>query len=87
MGVQNPEAGQVDRHRAMQIRLGRCLASADSRSAIIAPVIHALIVPLLFLDLSITIYRMTRFRASGIARVRRRDREDFRRRLREAAGS
>jgi hypothetical protein len=74
------EAGRVAfeqevlaRHRQMQMRLRRYLADADALTMITAPVIYALIVPLLLLDLGATLYQSICFRVYGIARVRRRD--------------
>jgi hypothetical protein len=49
------------------------LLTANIYSVLTAPVIYALIVPILFLDLSITVYQHICFRAYGLPRVKRRD--------------
>ncbi|MBL8697592.1 MAG: hypothetical protein JNK67_04435 [Alphaproteobacteria bacterium] len=74
------EAGRVAfeqellvRHRAMQVRLHSYVAGANPLSAITAPVIYGMILPLLLLDLAVNVYQAVCFRAYGIARVRRRD--------------
>jgi hypothetical protein len=46
---------------------------ADWRHVVTAPVIYALIVPLVLLDLFLIVYQATCFPLYGIARVRRRD--------------
>ena len=49
------------------------LLSADLLSVLIAPVIYAVLVPMLLLDLFITIYQHICFRVYGIPRVKRSD--------------
>jgi len=49
------------------------LLTANFMSVVTAPVIYALVFPMLLLDLSITIYQHICFRAYGIARVKRSD--------------
>lgn len=45
----------------------------DEVNVITAPVIYAMIAPLLILDASVTLYQQICFRAYGVPRVRRRD--------------
>jgi hypothetical protein len=47
------------------------LLSANGWSVLTAPVIYALLLPILLLDLSITVYQHICFRAYGLARVKR----------------
>jgi hypothetical protein len=49
------------------------LLTANWLTLLTAPVIYALIVPILFLDLSITVYQHICFRAYGLPRVKRSD--------------
>jgi hypothetical protein len=49
------------------------LLTANWLTILTAPVIYALIVPILFLDLSITVYQHICFRAYGLPRVKRGD--------------
>jgi hypothetical protein len=49
------------------------LLTANLLSVLTAPVIYALLFPMLLLDLSITIYQHICFRAYGLARVKRSD--------------
>jgi len=49
------------------------LLTANLMSVLTAPVIYALFVPILLLDLSISVYQHICFRAYGIARVKRSD--------------
>ena len=51
----------------------RYLLGADWRNVVTAPVIYSMIVPLVIMDLSFTIYQHICFRAYGIPRVARRD--------------
>lgn len=51
----------------------RYLLQADLASIITAPVIYAMIAPLLLIDMSFTCYQHICFRAYGVPRVRRRD--------------
>lgn len=51
----------------------RYLLQADLASVLTAPVIYAMVVPILLLDLSISCYQHVCFRAYGVPRVRRRD--------------
>jgi hypothetical protein len=49
------------------------LLTADLLSVLTAPVIYAILLPMLLLDLSITLYQHICFRAYGIPRVKRSD--------------
>jgi hypothetical protein len=51
----------------------RYLLQADLASIITAPVIYVMIVPLLVIDLSFSVFQQICFRAYGVPRVRRRD--------------
>ena len=61
------------RHRELRTRLSRYIANARPMVVLTAPLIYALIVPLLLLDLCVTVYQAVCFPAYGIAKVRRRD--------------
>jgi hypothetical protein len=61
------------RHRELRTRLSRYIIRAHPLVVLTAPVIYALIVPLLLLDLFVTVYQAVCFPAYGIAKVRRRD--------------
>ena len=61
------------RHRELKTGLLRYLANARPLVVLTAPVIYALIVPLVLLDLSVMLYQAVCFPAYGIAKVRRRD--------------
>jgi len=61
------------RHKELKTHLLRYVLNARPLVVLAAPVIYALIIPLVLLDLSVTIYQAVCFRAYGIARVRRRD--------------
>lgn len=67
------EAETRAHHRALRIALGDFLRRAKPLTVLTAPVIYALIVPLVFLDLCVTIYQAICFRAYGIPRVKRAD--------------
>jgi hypothetical protein len=61
------------RHRELKTGLLRYIANARPLIVLTAPVIYALIVPLVLLDLSVMIYQAVCFPAYGIAKVRRAD--------------
>jgi hypothetical protein len=61
------------RHREMRTRFSKYLLNARPMVAITAPVIYSLIVPLVLLDLFVTVYQFVCFPAYGIAKVNRRD--------------
>lgn len=60
-------------HRAARERLGAFLRRTRPMVVLTAPVIYALIVPIMFLDLFVTLYVTLCFPVYGIARVRRGD--------------
>jgi hypothetical protein len=61
------------RHREMKTHLLRYLVGARFLIVLTVPVIYALIVPLLLLDLFTTLYQAACFPVYGIAKVKRRD--------------
>ena len=61
------------RHRELRTSLFRYIIHARPLIMITAPVIYALIVPLVLLDLSVMLYQAVCFPAYGIAKVRRSD--------------
>jgi len=61
------------RHRELRTGLLRYIANARPLVVVTAPVIYALIVPLVLLDLSVMFYQAVCFPAYGIAKVRRKD--------------
>ncbi|MCB1333148.1 MAG: hypothetical protein KDK26_05735 [Roseivivax sp.] len=61
------------RHRAARERLGSFLARTRPLTVLTAPVIYALIVPLVLLDLGVALYQALCFPVYGIPRVRRGD--------------
>jgi hypothetical protein len=61
------------RHREMKANLARYVLGACPLIALTAPVIYSLIVPLVLLDLFISIYQAVCFPVYGIAKVRRKD--------------
>jgi hypothetical protein len=67
------EADILRRHRELKTGLTRYILNARPVVALTAPVIYSLIVPLLLLDLFVTVYQALCFPAYGIDKVRRRD--------------
>ncbi len=67
------EQGVVAEHRRLKVGVGRFLAQSSLLTTITAPVIYSLIVPLLLVDIWISLFQAICFRAYGIARVRRAD--------------
>jgi hypothetical protein len=63
----------VAEHRRLRTGLFQFLASASLRTYASAPFVFAMIVPLAFLDLSVTLYQAICFRLWGIRRTRRAD--------------
>lgn len=59
--------------REFRIRLGDFLRRTRPMTVVTAPVIYSLIVPLVLLDVFVTVYQHICFRAYGIQRVRRGD--------------
>lgn len=62
-----------DRHRAARVRLADFLAAARPMVILTAPVIYALILPFVLLDLCVSLYQAICFPVYRIARVRRAD--------------
>jgi len=67
------EMEAIERHRALRQGIIAYIASANPVHFLTAPVIYAMVIPLAFLDLSVTLYQHACFRIYGIARVRRSD--------------
>ena len=63
----------IEQQRRFKTGLLRYVLSADWRHVVTAPVIYAVLGPMLVLDLFITVYQHICFRAYGIARVKRSD--------------
>ena len=61
------------RHRELQVSLVRYIAHARLLVALTAPAIYAVIVPLVLLDLFVSLYQAVCFPVYGIAKVRRGD--------------
>jgi hypothetical protein len=61
------------RHRELQVSLASYLAHARLLVVVTAPVIYALIVPLVLLDIFVSLYQAVCFPVYGIAKVQRRD--------------
>ncbi|MEN8204544.1 MAG: hypothetical protein ABFS24_00915 [Pseudomonadota bacterium] len=59
--------------RRYRVNSFRYLLGADWRSVVTAPVIYSMVVPLVIMDLSFTLYQHICFRAYGVPRVARRD--------------
>jgi hypothetical protein len=67
------EQEMLKRHREIRIGLFRYVVRARLRSLISAPVIYAMIVPLVALDLCVSVYQWVCFPLYRIPRVKRRD--------------
>ncbi len=67
------EKAAAEGHRALRIGVLAYFREAGILAVLTAPVIYAVVVPILFLDLSVSLYQQICFRAYGIARVRRAD--------------
>jgi hypothetical protein len=61
------------RHRELRTNLRAYILNARPMIVLTAPVIYAMIVPLVLLDLSVSLYQAVCFRAYGIERVKRAD--------------
>ncbi len=61
----------VVRHRALRIKWPQYVLKAQLLNILVAPVIYVLVVPILILDLSVTLYQHICFRAYGIPLVTR----------------
>jgi hypothetical protein len=62
-----------ERHRLSKTGLLRWLARSHPPTVVVAPVIYGLILPLLFLDLGLTVYQALCFPVYKICKVRRSD--------------
>jgi hypothetical protein len=67
------EAELLRRHRELRTRLSTYILHARPLVVLTAPVIYSLIVPLVLLDLLVTLYQAVCFPVYGIAKVRRAD--------------
>jgi hypothetical protein len=67
------EEGIAAEHRRLKVGIIRFLRGSPVASLIIAPFVYGLIIPFLFLDLSIWLYQKVCFFVWGIAPVRRSD--------------
>jgi hypothetical protein len=72
-GVARFEQALLARHRLLKMRLVHYVFGARPAMLLIAPVIYALIVPFVLLDLFIALYQAVCFPVCGIPRVRRSD--------------
>ncbi len=63
----------LERQRQLKVGLLRYLAGTTWRHLLSAPIIYAMIVPLLLLDLCVSLYQMLCFPLYRIPKVRRRD--------------
>jgi hypothetical protein len=61
------------RHRELKTALSKYLLNANPLAVITAPFIYAVIVPLLLLDLFVSVYQAVCFPAYGISKVKRAD--------------
>ena len=59
-------------HRALMLRVSRYLSEAPLLNILTAPFIWFILIPALFLDLSVTVFQAVCFRVYGIPRVKRR---------------
>ena len=65
------EAEARKQHRAMMLRISRYLAEAPLLNILTAPLIWLILIPALFLDLTVSIFQAVCFRVYGIPRVKR----------------
>jgi len=65
------EQGVEARHRLLRIKLLRFLRESKILAIVTCPVIYSLIIPILMLDLFMTIYQHICFRVYGVPRVKR----------------
>ncbi len=66
------EAEVKKQHRALMQRISRYLSEAPLLNILTAPFIWFILIPALFLDLSVTVFQAVCFRAYSIPRVKRR---------------
>lgn len=67
------ERGVLEAQRRLRVSVGRFVADSEFVSWLTAPVIYSLIVPLVVVDLWVSLYQAICFRAYRIQRVRRSD--------------
>lgn len=61
------------RHKELKVNLFKYITHANILTALTAPVIYAMIVPFVFLDICVSIYQFVCFPAYGITKVKRSD--------------
>ncbi len=61
----------VAAHRNLRVSIPRWLRSSLLRNVVSAPVIYSMVVPIAFMDLTVTLYQHICFRLYGLARVKR----------------
>jgi len=71
------ESDVLQRHKAIKLKLKQYVAGARPLVFLTAPVIYAVIVPFVLLDIFITLYQMICFPVYGIEKVRRADHMTF----------
>ncbi|MBU4176383.1 MAG: hypothetical protein ACYC0O_01815 [Desulfurivibrionaceae bacterium] len=67
------EAEVRKQHRALMQRVSRYLSEAPLLNILTVPFIWFILIPALFLDLSVTVFQVVCFRVYGIPRVKRRN--------------
>lgn len=67
------EAELLRRHRELRTRLSKYILNARPMVVVTAPIIYSLILPLVLLDIFVTIYQAACFPVYGIEKVRRAD--------------
>ena len=72
-GLVGFEQGVVAEHRAARLKVSRFLAESSFGATVTAPVIYSLIIPLVLVDIWVSLYQAICFRAYGVTRVRRAD--------------
>lgn len=65
------EQSVEDAHRKLKVAILPWLRNSTLRSVISAPFIYAMVIPLAFLDITVTLYQHICFRLYGIVRVKR----------------
>jgi hypothetical protein len=60
-------------HRGLRVNLARYVFRADVMHVVTAPIVYSMIIPLVLLDIFVTIYQAVCFPAYGIEKVRRSD--------------
>lgn len=63
----------LERQKRLRVGLVRYLRASEWRNVVSAPFIYAMIVPIVFADLTVSLYQRICFPLYGIARVRRAD--------------